>query len=324
MADLLPDPVDSREMSLIGHLTELRTRLIVCIIALALTFIIGFFISDPVIKFLTLPVHKTKREPGRHEKLNLHVDKDGNFRFPPGFWSDPDTVQRKSFDITREADPPDHPHPVTYQIGEEQNQQLYYHNPIDPFILKIKVGFMIALALTSPFLLFQLWMFIKPGLTVKERKLVKPLLGGALILFPLGAAFAFIMIAFLLRFMQHYVQEGMEPLISIFKFLSLLTTMMIVCGVVFELPLALAIAARVGLVTPQQLIRYRRHSYVILAVISACFAPPDAYSMIIMFGVLVGLFEVSIAVCKPMAVLHQRDLRDSEREFSSETISGTS
>jgi sec-independent protein translocase protein TatC len=310
----LPGPDDPKEMSLVGHLTELRTRLLLCIAALLLTFIVGFFVSDPVIEFMMLPIRHTAREPGREVVFEFHVAPDGTMRAPAGVRPDPEKMQRKGFAVTYDADPARNLPAQTYHFGEEKVQQLYYHNPIDPFMLKIKIGFMIAVALTSPFLLYQLWCFICPGLTTKERKLVKPMLGGALILFPIGAAFAYIMVAFLLHFMQHYVPKGMEPMLSVFEFLKLLTTMMIICGIVFELPLALAIAARVGLVTPEMLITYRRHAYVILAVISATFAPPDAYSMLIMLVVLVGLFEVSIAVCRPMAALHQRDLRDLEVE----------
>jgi len=180
------------------------------------------------------------------------------------------------------------------------------------------MALILSVVLALPFIFYQIWLFIKPGLTARERTLVWPLLSGGLILFPIGAGFAYLAVKFMLRVMQRYAIAGVDPLINVHNYLSLVMTMMLVFGIIFEIPLILAMAARVGLVTPAFLRLYRRHAYVLLAFVALVISPADPFSMLVMFAPLIALYELSIACAIPMARLHQRD---SQLPVSEETVS---
>jgi len=302
------DSNPDREMSLIGHLTELRTRLIVCLLGLAAGVFLAFFIADPVLSLLTRPIRGMAREPDRTAALELHLAPDGTLSArAPG---DLSQVSMRHFVLVVEDDP------LTTAteggrllIGDPPTQRFYYHSPLDPIMIKLKVAMVVGVLLALPLILWQVWLFISPGLTAGERRVAKPILMGAVVLFPIGAVFAYGVIALLLRVMQHYAPPDIDPLLNIFDYLRVMTTMMLVFGVVFELPLVVAIAARVGLVTPAWLQTYRRHAYVVLAVAAMVLTPADPYSMLIALVPLIGLYELSVALARPMALLHERDAR---------------
>ena len=299
-----------REMSLIGHLTELRSRLIISIAALVVCMFTAFFVSDPILRFLTKPIEGLAREPDRDQELALTIGVDGIVRVDPESLPDPEKTSTRRLIIVHKVESTTGTTEMRYIIGEKPSQQFYYLSPLDPIMMKLKVAFIMGILVALPIIIRQIWMFITPGLTDKERRVVKPILWGAIVLFPIGAMFAFYMVKVLLIVMQAYVVEGIDPLLDIFKYLSLLTTLMLIFGVIFELPLVIAIAARIGLVSPETLRYYRRHSYVGLAVVSMFLTPADPFTMLMAFVPLVGLYELSLALAKPMAYFHQRDQQE--------------
>lgn len=290
-----------REMSLVGHLSELRVRLMVSIAALFVGICLSLFIAWPVIQFLTFPIHNLQREPDRNRIVTLEFGTDRTLKmaaddfknFNPAEFSQ----RRWEFSVFN----PDSKTTSTLVVGEPGNQGVYARTPLAGFMVPIKVSFIVGILLALPVILYQIWLFIAPGLKPKERQLVKPLLAGAVLLFPLGAMFAFMMVSMMMRVMQHYMPPSIEPLIGIDEYLSLLTTMMMIFGVIFELPLIVALGARIGVLTPEMLTRYRRQAYVILTIASAIITPADPFSMIIGLVPLIILYEISIVVARPMA-----------------------
>jgi len=311
------------EMSLVGHLTELRTRIIICLLAVALGVGISFFLAKPVLQTLTMPIEALKTEPGREQELVIQVGADGVMRVKDpreapakGPKSAPPTLDQlshKRFRMDWMADKAKNFPAATLEIGEAPKQKFYYSHPLDPVMMQLKVALIMGLLFALPVLLWQIWLFVTPGLTSKERRIIKPLLVGALILFPLGAAFAFSMIKFVLMLMQTYQIHNVDPLLNIFDYLSLLCNLMLVFGFIFEIPLILAIAARIGLVTPQFLSQYRRHAYVVLSIAAMILSPgTDPITMILSLIPLVVLYELSVAISKPMARMHQREKAANE------------
>lgn len=304
-------------MSLVGHLTELRTRIIICLLALILSVVGCFFVSKPILDFLTAPINKLEQEPGRQNVLKLMVKPDGSLRI-----SDPrveklnlDTISQKRLEIQWQAQPAQSLSTTTLHWGGKATQSLYYHNPMDPIMMLLKVAFIGGILVALPILIWQTWGFIKPGLKKKEQKIVKPLLGGAVILFPIGAAFAYFMMQLVLKVMQAYASENVAPLLNVFEYISLLFNLMLIFGIIFEIPLALAIASRIGLITPSFMIRYRRHAYVVLAMAAMIISPgADPFTMIIALFPLIALYELSIALAIPMAKLHNADKAEEEEE----------
>ncbi len=294
-------------MSLIGHLDELRSRLIISILALFVGMIAGFLLADPIIRIITEPITGLARDPDPDRALVLRFDPAGGARLDLDSLPDPKASVSQTLVIIVEGDPE-----RKYYIGGRPSQQFITTGPLDPIMMKLKVALIMGLLLALPIIIRQIWGFVSPGLNQKERKVTYPILMGSIVLFPLGALFAFFMVKILLIVMNSYKLEGidMTHFTDFFKLLSLLTTMMLIFGVIFELPLMVAIAARIGLVTPDMLRRYRRHAYVGLAFASMILTPADPFTMLMAFFPLIGLYELSIALAKPMAFLHQRDLKE--------------
>jgi sec-independent protein translocase protein TatC len=306
---------EEREMSLVGHLGELRTRLLICIATIVAAMLITFPFGKWVVTVLAKPITTTRVEPGRPETLTIHVAPDGAMRVDTfNIINKLDKISHKRiiwvFDDAAGSSVP----AGVLEIGEPPMQQVYYRNPLDPILLQFKMSIILSVLIALPILLWQLWLFIKPGLTTRERALVKPLLSWAVVLFPVGAGFAYFMLKFLLIIALRYSIQGLTALIDVHVFLSLMLLMMLTFGILFELPLVVALAARVGLVTPGFLKKYRRHAYVILAFAAMVLTPADPVSMLLMLAPLVLLFELSILFASPMARLRQRDVEAEIQE----------
>ena len=184
---------------------------------------------------------------------------------------------------------------------------LNYTSPLDPFMMRLKVSLILAILISLPVWVWQIWLFVAPGLTDKEKRVVRPMLIGAIGLFPLGASFAYVMLYLIFSVMLTYQVEGIVALYSIDKYFKLMTNMVIVFGFIFELPLIIAMLARVGIVTPAFLRHYRRHIYIVLALVSMLVTPGDPWSMIAALIPLFGLFEISIWIAGVMAMLRRAD-----------------
>lgn len=321
------------EMSLVGHLTELRSRIIICLVALIFCVVGCFFVSKPILDVLTRPIKGLDKEPGRPEVLKLTVAPDGMLRItdPRVAKIDLGTVSQKRLEITWLPDPAHNLTTATFNYGDRASQQLYYSKPMDPIMMLLKVALIGGILVALPILIWQTWLFIKPGLKKREQAIVRPLLSGAVVLFPLGAAFAYYLIRFVLQVMQAYAVDNVSPLLNVFDYISLLFNLMLVFGFIFEIPLALAIASRIGLITPQFLMSYRRHAYVVLAIAAMVISPgTDPFTMIVALVPLVVLYEISIALSIFMARLHKRDQEaegaaedDEDEEEEEETVEAT-
>lgn len=299
------DKRGEREMSLVGHLAELRVRLMISVAATVVCVVLAFFIANPVLDVLTKPIRRLERDPGREATLVIHVSPTGVLKLDKP--TDINKLSQRRLDFVFDADPLTSTAAVTVPFGERPNQGVYFRRPLDPFMVPFRVSLVVGILLALPIILYQVWLFIMPGLRQSEKRIVRPLLAAAIFLFPLGAFFGYVMVDMLMRTMQAYQPPSLEPLFDIDDYLSLLTNMMIVFGAVFELPLVVAMAARVGLVTPAMLGKYRRHAYVVLAVAAMIITPADAISMLAALFPLIILYEISIWASRPMARLRQAD-----------------
>ena len=310
-----------RELSLVGHLAELRTRLIIVILALVIATLVSFTFAKPFLRILTYPIHGLEREPSRTEVLKFVVSGPDNqiTLDPPDAWRDLDKLAREGFQIVWPADPEQgRPEPVVFNFGRQATQSFVYLRPLDPIMIQLNVALFMGIVLALPIILWQIWAFVCPGLTIRERRIVKPMLSGALALFPTGAVCAFFLMSLLLRIMQMYQPENIEPMLNIFPYLSLLITMMVVFGVLFEIPLAIAIGARVGLINPAWLSKYRPHAYVVMSILAMILTPADPFTMLIAYIPLIILFELSIGLAKPMAMLYRRESSSNSGEAEAE------
>lgn len=303
-------------MSLIGHLTELRTRLIICLLAVFICLAVSLFFAPRMLSILTAPIKSQVSEPGREKVIRLKYQPDGTLKLegPPPTAAEINQYSERRWELIFPGKPD-----VVMNIGQAPTQQFYYSGPMDPIFMELKVALIMGLVFALPIILRQIWLFIRPGLKFKERKVVAPVLGIAVILFPIGSTFAYFMVAMLLQVMQHYHISNVSPLLNIFSYLSLMFNLMLVFGVIFEVPLVLGIASRIGLVNPELLSAYRRHAYVILTIAAAVIAPgADPLSLFICLVPLVLLYEISIWVSVFMARMHRADLAAEEAENDEE------
>jgi sec-independent protein translocase protein TatC len=322
-------------MSFLEHLDELRKRLIYCALAIGIAFFIGFGFSEQIYDFLSIPVkvEAKKARLAREEKLlgpdtrraltqNLKegdtlqytfaldaviekvkvpagttipvriVNKNGKIAaLMASNWILGKTVisqGREIIEVLGEA---------AVLPGFDIRDELVLTNVSGGFTLRMQVAMYAAIALAIPFLLYQFWAFISPGLYQHEKKYIFPVIGMGSFLFVFGAVFAYkvafpMACSFLLSW-----QEGFQTLLNAEEYLDLILFLMLALGFAFQIPTISFILGRIGLITPQFLLRYWRHSLVTIVVVAAIATPtPDANNMMVVAIPMFVLYLVSIVI----------------------------
>jgi len=163
------------------------------------------------------------------------------------------------------------------------------------FFTELKLSFMAALFFSMPFILYQLWKFITPGLYIHEKRYMVSFVILSSFLFFLGAVFAYYLVfPFGFKFFLSYTSESVEAALSLQWYLSFVTRLILGFGIIFELPVFTLFLAKLGIITADMLRKYRRYAIVLLFVIAAIFTPPDVITQLMMAGPLIILYEVSI------------------------------
>jgi sec-independent protein translocase protein TatC len=181
--------------------------------------------------------------------------------------------------------------PVT-RLGHE----LIYTAPAEAFWVQMKVGLVCGLFLSAPVVLWQVWAFVAPGLHEHERKYAAPFVIIGSLMFIGGGAFAlFVVTPYALTFFLGFARPGLRPMITIQNHVDFLLRFTLAFGLVFELPLALTLLARMGLVTARTLARHRKYAVLGAFVTAAILTPtPDAFNQAMMAGPLIILYEIGI------------------------------
>jgi sec-independent protein translocase protein TatC len=188
--------------------------------------------------------------------------------------------------------------PLTSTLHElHMPEKLVYTNPVDPFNLYIKLAIMAGIFLASPFILYQLWLFISPGLYRHEKRYVWPFVLLTSGLFISGGFFAYKLalpkaLWFLVEFGQQF-----QPMVTINEYWDLAMSIMLGVGVVFELPVVILLLSIFGIVTPRFLWKNFRYAVLATAVVAAAIVPTnDMASIFVVWIPLVGLYVLSIAL----------------------------
>lgn len=265
--------IESSRAPLLDHLTELRSRLIVCAWAVAIGFGLCFAFSKEIYIFLLQPFVRAadllaaQKAAGHQGSFDLFLAVIG-------------------------AKPVPH--------SQAASLHLVFTEPLEFFFTKVKLAGFGAIVLTFPVLAFQLYGFVAPGLYKRERRAFLPFLTAAPFLFLLGAALVyFIMLPFVLWFSlnQQIVGTGsidVQLLPKVSDYLTLVTSLLLAFGLCFQLPVVLSLVGMAGLVTTQMLTSVRRYAIVGVFIIAAVLTPPDPISMMSLAIPGVLLYEVSI------------------------------
>jgi sec-independent protein translocase protein TatC len=295
-------------LSLIEHLDELRTRLIVCALALAVAFGIAVWQNHALLDAANRPLERTtaaaakRGSPGQlgdTARAQVAV-RQALARGATAFerlarGGQLDAAQRRellraarSYDAAVAALPKQVPgrQPVTLGVGE-------------PFGTTVTVSFYIALLFALPLILYQLYAFVMPAFSPEERRIVRPLMLLVPALFAAGVAFGyFVVLPPAIRFLQTFNSSSFDVLVQARPYYSFVTLTLLSLGVLFQIPVAVLALTRAGVLTTQQLRRNRRYAIVVIAVVAMLLPGTDPVTTLIEMVPLVILYELSILLAR--------------------------
>jgi sec-independent protein translocase protein TatC len=166
------------------------------------------------------------------------------------------------------------------------------------FMMSLSVSLMLGFIIMFPYVLWQLWKFIKPALRPSEVKMAKGIVFWCSLLFFVGVLFAyFIVVPYTINFFGNYkLSPKFENIITIDNYYDTLSNLILALGVVFELPMLVLFLTRIGILTPQFLRTKRRYAFVILFILAEIITPPDLFSCLLVFIPLYILYEITVSI----------------------------
>jgi len=184
---------------------------------------------------------------------------------------------------------------VKDMISKAPDIEFVFIAPNELFMSYLKIAIVGGIACSLPVIIFNIWLFIKPGLEVHEKKLIVRSLFMGGILFFLGALFSYlIVLPLVINFFISFQIDEVEAMISFSNYLSFVITVVLSFGLVFELPIFMTIIVKLGLVSTRTLRKNRRFAILIIFILSAILTPPDVISQILLAIPMLLLFEVGI------------------------------
>lgn len=174
---------------------------------------------------------------------------------------------------------------------------LYFAEPLGSVLIKLKLVAFMGLFFALPIVLFQLWKFIVPGLTKRERRMAIPFVVSSVFLFALGAGFAYWTLPKALNFLLGFGGQQIVPLLTADRFFSFVMLVALAFGLSFEFPIVLMFLNAAGVVSTMQLRSWRRGAVLVIFVFAAVITPSgDPYTLIAMAGPMVLFYEAAIIV----------------------------
>jgi sec-independent protein translocase protein TatC len=171
--------------------------------------------------------------------------------------------------------------------------KLVYTSPADPFSITLNAAIIIGIIIASPVIIYQVWAFLSPALHRHEKKVVIPVIVGAVLLFVAGVAMAyFFVLPMILKFLMNFQAASLEPMITAAGYFSMVSTLALTFGAAFELPVLILALAALGLVTPKFLSKFRPYALVLAFLASAIVTPGD-------------IFLATLALCIPLYLLYE-------------------
>jgi len=252
------------------HLVELRKRLIVVSIAVFIGMGVAWNFSGYILSFIEKPF------TGRTYLTDLKksVYQEVKRRYPAKY---------KRYDLGKDV------------AAAVKDRQLNYSAPLEPFFVQCKISIIAGFILVLPVVFYQVWLFVSPGLTQKERRMVVPFITATTISFCVGAFF-FLMIIWpvIINFSLSYEAEGLRSWFNLTAYVNFCMRLILIFGLIFELPVLSLLLSRFGLLTVNLLAKNRKYAVLASAVIAAFHA--DLITMFVVMLPLYCMYEVSILV----------------------------
>ncbi len=191
--------------------------------------------------------------------------------------------------------------PLTLQVLKVQGM----------FVVTLEVGFFTGLIISLPAIFYQIWKFISPGLLEHERKYFPQLITSVTVLFLIGVGFAyFAVLPFAIRFFIGMAPASIQANIAIDFYIGFIIRILLLFGIIFELPVLSFFLSKIGILSPQLMKRYRRHAVVLIFVIAAILTPPDPFTQVLLAVPLIVLYEFSILISR--LVYKKREEKETE------------
>ncbi len=203
-----------------------------------------------------------------------------------------------------------------------EGTEMIAYEVASPFLIPFKLALMLSVFLAIPFLLYQIWAFVAPGLYTHEKRLVGPLLASSTILFYLGVAFAyFVVFPLVFRFFINVAPDGVQVSPDIARYLDFVITIFFAFGIAFEVPVATVLLVVTGVTTPDKLRKMRPYVFVGAFVIGMFLTPPDVISQVLLAVPMWLLFEVGVLLSSRFKiwVKEASEARDNMLETEAET-----
>ena len=312
-------------LSLVEHLDELRTRLIICLAAFLVCFAVAFWQNGELLHIMNRPLELTAFQKGSQDPFEkavtfqqkekvLLVQQAAALRalsaeksISPATRAMLAQLSKNTADTAAAVPKPAAKRPVTLGVGE-------------PFTATFKVAAWAALLLAFPLLLYEAYAFILPAFDPREREVALPLMLGVPFLFIAGVVFAYYMVLPpAINFLQNFNDQSYDILLQAKDFYSFEVMILIAMGALFQVPIGILAAVRLGLVTPRQLRKSRRYALVIIAVVAALLPGQDPVTMLMLMLPLIVLYEASILFA---SLLERRMKRARAREEAEMAAAG--
>lgn len=194
--------------------------------------------------------------------------------------------------------------PLIDQLPEDAS--LVATTVVGGFLVPFKFAFFVALFIAMPYVLYQVWAFVAPGLYRREKRFAIPLLLSSIVLFYGGVAFAYLVVfPVMFEFFAHTTPEGVRMMTDIGSYLGFVLTMFFAFGVAFEMPIAVVLLVLTGLVSVEKLSAHRGFVLIGIFVVAAFLTPPDAISQSIMAAPMYLLYEAGILMSRVLAKMRR-------------------
>lgn len=198
------------------------------------------------------------------------------------------------------------------------NSSMIAVDVISPFLTPLKLTFFVAVLISIPYILYQIWAFIAPGLYRHEKRLAVPLLASSVLLFYFGMAFAyFVVFPLLFSFVTGIGLTGVATMTDISKYLDFVLQLFFAFGFAFEIPVATVLLIHAGVISPEGLTKKRPYIVVGCFVVGMLLTPPDVFSQILLAVPMWMLFEIGVFFGK---FVHRNKLAREQAEDSADSL----
>ena len=203
---------------------------------------------------------------------------------------------------------------------EEFPFELQSRKMMGQFMMHMTASFVGGFILAFPYIFWEIWRFISPGLYAKERRMSRGAVFFVSLLFLTGVSFGYFIVSpVAINFFANYsVYEAVQNQFDITNYVTTIMILVLGSGMLFQLPIVTYFLSKVGVVTPELMRRYRRHSLVVIFILAAMITPPDPFTMIFIAVPLIGLYQISILISRTVVRRAEKRALKRDKELADE------